>query len=179
LLVGDAKRDLQIAGTHDEETAAQRRLEVVTDTSHLLEDVANRIAKTRGTRRKLRILGLELSRQAWTLVRRNDLPVVEDDSMSPGRLFKENQPAGSPSERAYLKPTKKDYLTYSRGAVDTDFLERRFFTRVPRKKSPVPEEDYLYAEGALTLTPLDLSYESQRIWWHRPPDELAWRVEQW
>jgi hypothetical protein len=179
LLVGDAKKGLRSAVTADEETAAQRRLEVVTDTSSLLEDVADQIAKTRGTRRKLRILGLELSRRAWTLVRRNDLPVVEDDSMSPGRLFKENQPPACPSERAYLKATKKDFLTYKRGAVETDVLERRFFTRLPRVKRPIPEEEFLYAEGALTLTPLDLSYESQRIWWQRPPDELAWRVEQW
>jgi hypothetical protein len=179
VLLGEAQRDVEGAGTPEEQSAAQKRLEVITATSVLLEDVADRIAKTRGTRRKLRVLGLELSRQAWTLVRRNDLPTDDGDAMSPGRLFRENQPPGHPSERAYLKKTRKDYLTYGGGAVETDVLERRFFEAVPRQKGPVPEEDLYYSEGALTLSPLYGDYRSQRIWWTPPPEELAWKVEQW
>ena len=179
VLLGDARSDVKNAETPEKQTAAQRRLEVLTVTSVLLEDVADRIAKTRGTRRKLRILGLELSRQAWTLVRRNDLPVSEDDDLSPGRLFKEHQPPGHPRMRAYLEETDRDYLTYNRGAVETDVLERRFFARTPRQKGPVSEEELYYGEGALTLSPLDRDYRSLRIWWTPPPEELAWTVEQW
>lgn len=179
LLLGDARRDVRSAETAEEQTAAQRRLDVVTTTSVLFEDVADRIAKTRGMRRKLRILGLELSRQAWTLVRRNDLPISNDDDLSPGRLFKENQPPAHPRERAYLKETGKDYLTYNRGALDTDALERAFDARVPRRKAPVSDEELYYGEGALTLSPLDRDYRSLRIWWTPPSEELAWRVEQW
>jgi hypothetical protein len=179
VLLSDARSDVKSAETPEEQTAAQRRLEVLTTTSALLEDVADRIAKTRGTRRKLRILGLELSRQAWTLVRRNDLPVSEDGDLSPGRLFKDNQPPDHPRTRAYLKETDRDYLTYNRGAVETDVLERRFFMRTPRQKGPVSEEELYYSEGELTLSPLDRDSRSLRIWWTPPPEELAWTVEQW
>lgn len=179
MLIGDAREDLKSATTPEDQDAAQRRLEVITSTSVILEDIADRIAKTRGTRRKLRILGLELSRQAWTLVRQNDLPVVKDDSMSPGRLFKDHQPPSHPSQRAYLRETKRDLLSYGRGAAETDVLERRFLARTPRVKKPVPEEEIYYSEGALTLSPLDRGRRSMRIWWTPPPEELAWVVEQW
>jgi hypothetical protein len=112
-------------------------------------------------------------------VRRNDLPVADDDDLSPGKLFKEHQPPDHPRARAYLKETDADYLTYNRGAVETDVLERLFFTRTPRQKEPVAEEELYYSEGALTISPLDRDYRSARIWLTPPPEELAWTVEQW
>lgn len=179
LLQGNAKLGVSSAETEEEQSAAERRLEVVSETTLILEDVADRISKTRGTRRKIRILGLELSREAWTVVRRNDLEISEDGPMVPGQLFKQNQLPADPRQRASLREPKREYLTYNRGALDTDALERRFFERTPRLVRPLSEEDLYYAEGALTLSPLDDDYRSRRIWWSPPAEELAWTVEQW
>lgn len=179
LLYDDAKLDVGNAETDEEQTVAQRRLEVVGETSTILEDVADKISKTRGTRRKIRILALELSRQAWTVVRNNNLQISDEDPVVPGQLFKDNQLPADPSMKAALREPRKDYLTYMRGALDTDVLELRFYERTPRCVRSVPEEDLYYNQGALTLSPLDDSYRSKRIWWSPPAEELAWVVEQW
>ena len=179
LLVRDAREELERAGTSEERAASERRLEIITGTSVVLGEAADRISMTRGVRRKLRVLALDLSREAWHVVRRNDLRLLDDALLVPGRLFKENEPASHPRERALLREPAVDYLTYNRGAVDSDVLERRTFERVSRAVEPVPEEAFYYSEGAITLSPLDRDFRSQRIWWSPPPEELAWRVEQW
>jgi hypothetical protein len=178
-LVRDARLELDRAETPDERAAATLRLEIVTATSKLFNVAADRISATRGERRRLRILALDLSHDAWVVFRRNGLSLPEGEEVVPGELFKEHQPAKVPSERAYLRAPKKDYLTYRGGAVDTDVLERRFLAEVPRVVKPVPEKDFYYNQGALTLSPLDYSYRSLRIWWSPPPEELAWKVQEW
>lgn len=179
LLVIEAERDLEAAKTSEERTAASARLAVIKDTSVILGEAADRISMTRGVRRKLRILALDLSRKAWLVFRRNELELPEDAPVIPGQLFKENEPSSAPSDRAYLEEPERDYISYSRGAVETDVLEARFFERVPRIPKPLPEEELYNKEGALTLSPLDSDYRSLRIWWSKPAEELAWVVEQW
>jgi hypothetical protein len=178
-LVRDARLQLDRAETPDALAAASLRLEIVSSTSELLNVAADRISATRGERRRLRILALDLSHDAWVVFRHNELSLPEGEEVVPGQLFKEHLPAKVPSERAYLKPPARDYLTYKRGAVDTDVLERRFLAEVPRVVKPVPEEKVYYNQGALTLSPLDYSHRSLRIWWSPPPEELAWKVQEW
>jgi hypothetical protein len=179
LLVADARAGLDLAQTPEERAAARLKLDIVTATSSVLDGAADRISATRGERRRLRILALDLSHEAWVVFRRNDLILPEGDGIIPGRLFKEHQPPANPSERAYLRVPRHDYITYKGGAVDTDVLEARFSAEVPRVVRPVPEKDLYYNQGALTLSPLDNSYRSRRIWWSPPHEELAWRVQEW
>jgi hypothetical protein len=161
LLVRDAQAEVDRAQTPEERAAAELRLDIVTATSSVLDGAA------------------DLSHEAWIVFRRNELRLPEGEEIVPGRLFKEHEPPAHPSERAYLRVPKRDYLTYKLGAVDTDVLETRFFEKVPRVVKPVPEEDLYYNQGALTLSPLDECYRSRRIWWSPPPEELAWRVQEW
>lgn len=179
VLVKGARVQVDLAQTPDERAVAAAKLEVVMTTSELLNEAADRISAARGERRKLRILALDLSHEAWIVVRHNDLSMPEGEEIVPGRLFKEHQPPANPKERAYLRKPGKDYLTYKRGAVDTDVLERQFFQKVPLVVEPLPEKDLYYSEGALTLSPLDHSYRSLRIWWSPPSEELAWKVQEW
>jgi hypothetical protein len=178
-LIGRAEVDLSDARTEEELREATKALEIVRGTRSILNEAADRLSATRGTRRKIRILALELSREALHVVRENGLPVSQDQSVSPGRLFKDNPPAASPRERALLREPERDFLTYKRGAINTRELVARHERRKPREIRPVPEEELYYSEGALTLSPLDRDYRSKRIWWSKPPEELAWKVEQW
>jgi len=178
-LVGRAEMDLSGAETEEELEEATKALEIVRSTHSILNAAADRLSATRGTRRKIRILALELSREALHVVRENGLRVSEDQPLRPGRLFKDNPPAASPRERALLKEPDRDFLTYNRGAMNTRELVARHERRKPREIRPVPEEKLYYSEGALTLSPLDRDYRSKRIWWSKPPEELAWKVEQW
>ena len=178
-LVGRAEMDFATARTEEELEEATKALEIVRSTNSILNEAADRLSATRGTRRKIRILALELSRAALHVVRDNGLSVSGDQPVSPGRLFKDNPPAASPRERAFLKEPDKDFHTYNRGAINTRELVARHERRKPREIKPVPEEELYYSEGALTLSPLDRDYRSKRIWWSKPPEELAWKVEQW
>jgi len=178
VLQRSAEIALAEAETEADRLAARRKLEVVTETSAILDDAADRLSKTRGVRRKIRILALELSRMAWKVVRENGLEVAPDEEVTPGELYKSRPAPAQPSLRARLKEPARDYLTYMRGAPDTDFLEKRFFERSPRRALPRPIAE-LYVGEALTLSPLDRDAASRRIWWTPPPEELAWKVEQW
>jgi hypothetical protein len=179
LLLEDAKSDVDRAESHDELEIAKRRFEIIKSTSAILDNVADRLEGTRGTRRKIRILGLELSRQAWAVVRENALRPTHDQRVIPGQLFKDNPPAASPMEHALLREPKEDYLTYKMGAISTEELVQRTEGLKPRHIEQLPEQDLYYREGAITLSPLDKDPRSKRIWWSPPPEELAWKVEQW
>ncbi len=179
LLMSQARAALAAAGTAEEMAAATLRLELVSRTSAALDEAADRLSQTRGVRRKQRILALDLSRDSWIVFRRNELILPKGAEIVPGGLFKENEPAAAPREKALLEEPDRDFLTYKRGAIDTDVLVERFHRRVPRIVTPVPESDLYYDEGALALSPLDKDHRSAGIWWSPPPEELAWRVEQW
>lgn len=179
VLLEEARENLDRAQSDGELEVATRRLEIVRNTSSILDDIADRLERTRGTRRKIRILGLELSREAWKVVRENELPVTQDQPVLPGQLFKDNPPAPSPRQRAFLKEPKKDYLTYSRGAILSQELVLRGERRKARLVVPLPEDRLYYREGAITLSPLDQDHRAGRIWWSEPPEDLAWKVEQW
>jgi hypothetical protein len=179
VLLNEAREDLDRADSKEELALAARRLEIVQCTSSILEDVADRLERTRGTRRKIRILGLELSRHAWTLVRDNALPLEDDLPVLPGQLFKDHPPGASPREHALLKDPDQDFVTYKGGAISTEELVLRTQGRKPRPVRPLPEEKLYYSEGAITLSPFDRDHRSKRIWWSPPPEELAWKVEQW
>jgi hypothetical protein len=178
-LLEEAKEKLAAARTQEELDVATSRVEIVRSTSTILNHVADRLERTRGTRRKIRILGLELSREAWKVVRENELTLTEDQPVLPGQLYKENPPAPSPRERAFLRQPRKDYLTYVRGALSTQELVRRDEGRKARAINPLPQEELYNREGAVTLSPLDQDHRSKRIWWSKPPEELAWKTEQW
>jgi hypothetical protein len=178
-LLLEAEENLAQAQTEEELNVATRTLEIVRETSSILNTTADRLGKTKGTRRKIRVLGLELSRQAWKVVRENDLPLTQDQQVLPGQLFKENPPAPSPRQRAFLKTTRKDYLAYGRGAISTQELVLRGECLKARAVTPVPEDKLYYREGAITLSPLDQDHRSRRIWWSKPHEDLLWKVEQW